>query len=316
LNNNLGIKVITNQDKRIRIKMSESNKQIARGTYHVLLFYRFVPLDDLISLKSKLLDALSNYEIKGRILIAPEGINGTLASWDDTHKSIINSLVQVDARFIYTDWKVTSAEGDNLPFVDLFIKISKELIGTGLLGRGIFDANCTEYSESSYGGLSESSTGIHLTPKEFHEVLLQYHQQRLNTTQDHKNKEHENIVLLDVRNDIEYQVGHFAGATNLETNYYSESWKRFDQILVDKLHASAESNTITTSGSSSSSSYSQNVPVVEGEEKKAKEVTSLTEAFPNTKIMMYCTGKIMMPTHDKSVYSPLTTLTLSISTIC
>jgi len=174
--------------------------------YKVLLFYRFVPLIDLDSLKEQLVKVLSTYENRGRILIAPEGINGTLASWDDTYQDLIEALVSVDSRFKHTDWKLTVGQGCELPFVDLFIKVTKELIGTGLLGKSILDQ--LEYSEDTYGGLAATSTGRHLTPREFHEEL----QRQLQLQKQQQSEQQQDAllggetILLDVRNDIEYQV--------------------------------------------------------------------------------------------------------------
>lgn len=196
--------------------------------YKVLLFYRFVPLQDLDSLKSQLTEALSKYTVRGRILLAPEGINGTLASWGDSYQDLIDALVGVDARFQHTDWKLTAGLGAELPFVDLFIKVTKELIGTGLLGKSVFDQ--LEYSEETYGGLAPTATGLHLSPREFHEEL-QRHLQKQQNEEEKGDRLDDETILLDVRNDIEYQMGHFKGATNLETNYFSESWRRIDDIL-------------------------------------------------------------------------------------
>lgn len=176
--------------------------------YKVLLFYRFTPLENLVLLKEKLTQVLSKYDNRGRILISPEGINGTLASWGDSYKDLIEALVTVDLRFKYTDWKLTVGRGQELPFIDLFIKITKELIGTGLLGKNVFDH--LEYSEGTYGGLAETSTGRHLTPQEFHEELKrQLESQKLESESKSINKEDilgGETILLDVRNDIEYQV--------------------------------------------------------------------------------------------------------------
>ena len=181
--------------------------------YKVLLFYRFTPLEDLDSLKEKLIKVLNQYDNRGRILLASEGINGTLASWGDTYQDLIEALVSVDSKLKYTDWKLTTGHGSELPFVDLFIKVTKELIGTGLLGKSVFDQ--LEYSEDTYGGLSAASTGLHLTPREFHEELQrQLELQKLPSEQQHSDNDDQDkpdvllgeTILLDVRNDIEYQV--------------------------------------------------------------------------------------------------------------
>ena len=192
--------------------------------YHVLLFYRFVKIDNLQTYNDRLIEILSPFNLKGRILLAPEGVNGTLAGWNDSYIDIIKALETFDPRLKHTDWKSSVGEGVDLPFIDLYIKPTKELIGTALLGKDIFDK--LEFSESTYGGLSESSTGVHLPPHEFHTKL---HTHIGNTEQTASNGH--KVILLDVRNDIEYQVGHFTNAINLQTNYYSESWSKIDDII-------------------------------------------------------------------------------------
>ena len=198
--------------------------------YHVLLFYRFIKIDDLQTYKDQLIEVLEPFNLKGRILLAPEGVNGTLAGWNDSYIDIIEALETFDPRLKHTDWKSSVGEGIDLPFIDLFIKPTKELIGTALLGKDIFDK--LEFSESTYGGLSELSTGVHLPPHEFHTKLHTNIDNTNNTynTQQIGSNDHK-IILLDVRNDIEYQVGHFTNAINLQTNYYSESWSKIDDII-------------------------------------------------------------------------------------
>lgn len=190
--------------------------------YTVLNFYRFLHLTHLETLKLSLTKKLTALNVQGRILIASEGINGTLAIYGHNgDKTLTDTLTKIDSKFNQLHWTVTYGKGEKLPFVDLFIKITNELIGTGLLGKGIFDDQ--RYSDETYGGLSADLTGVHLTPHEFHASLL-------NCNSGKKN------ILIDVRNDIEYQVGHFKDAIGLKTSIYSESWKSFDKILVPYLN--------------------------------------------------------------------------------
>lgn len=210
------------------------------SSYKVLLFYRFFGLEDLDSVKEKINELCLNRHLMGRILLANEGINGTLAGWDNQCDDIIKDLEQYDIRFKHTDWKVTTGMSVNhkLPFPDLYIKVVKELIGTGLLGKDFFDRQT--FSNDTYGGLDKELTGVHLTPQEWHHALQTFSQlpsdydnKSNNSTPETNNAdiEYSNKVLLDVRNDIEYQVGHFQGSTNLKVKTYAESWKSIDKIL-------------------------------------------------------------------------------------
>ena len=58
--------------------------------YIVATFYKFVPLKNLSELKSYLYNLCQNLDIFGTILLAPEGINGTIAGTQTSIKNIFN----------------------------------------------------------------------------------------------------------------------------------------------------------------------------------------------------------------------------------
>jgi predicted sulfurtransferase len=149
-------------------------------------------------------------------LVAPEGINGTLSGAtafviqeyirEMTNWNILNdcplpqgvNAVDNDtdrARlFANVDWKESSVEDDDddellEPFPDLKISIVKEIVSTGGLVRA---------EEVTTKG------GQHLTPEEFHQVLVD-----AGSGNDTKP-----VVLVDVRNTFEHDIGHFVHPTS------------------------------------------------------------------------------------------------------
>ena len=139
-------------------------------SYNIILFYRYVHIDDIQQLREKLLTICHEIGILGRILIAPEGINGTLAGSVLSIKSFIEYM-GTDTRFSNIDWKtthITGTEGNSLPFLSLSIRETKEIISCGR-AKEFINSN-SDFEEHSFGGLS--GTGNHLSPSEFHEVRI------------------------------------------------------------------------------------------------------------------------------------------------
>ena len=136
--------------------------------YTVILFYRYVNIDNVDILRVKLLKFCTALGILGRILVAPEGINGTLAGSATSIEAFMQYMSN-DERFTQVDWKCTHMEGstaNSLPFLSLSIRETKEIISCGRARE--FISSHSQYEEHSFGGLS--GTGEHLSPLQFHKV--------------------------------------------------------------------------------------------------------------------------------------------------
>jgi len=179
----------------------------------VVLFYKyFVPEEcpRLLSQHSefyvdKLLefqkDICTRLGLKGRILLSSEGINGTVSGRDrGTIQEYISTMDSFDLQdcglpggidevdddegerrklFRNIDWKESTVDdGLDEPFPDLKVSVVKEIVSTGGLVK-VDDI--------------PEHTGKHLSPEEWHRTLV----------------EEENVVLIDVRNTFEHDIGHF-----------------------------------------------------------------------------------------------------------
>ena len=185
--------------------------------YRVILFYRYVSIDDVPLLEVFLRQRCEDLGLLGRVLIAKEGINGTLAGSFPCIDAFIEWMAE-DIRFRLIDWK-SSIEIDqvaSLPFLNLSIRQVSELVSCGGKVRPYL-ASQSSFEPSTYGGLS--NTGTHLSPAEFHHAIE-------NLTTDG--------LLLDIRNQFEYDIGHFNNAKPLNCVTYSESWATIDGMLQDK----------------------------------------------------------------------------------
>jgi UPF0176 protein len=142
----------------------------------VLLYYKYVPIDDPESFKDEHLKLCKDIGLLGRIIVAPEGINGTVSGTFKQTQVYMDHL-KADPRFADMVFKIDEVEGHT--FKKMFVRHKKELV----TWRFEEDVNPNQLS------------GKRLSPKEFYEAL-----------QD------EDVIVIDGRNDYEYEIGHFKGA--------------------------------------------------------------------------------------------------------
>ena len=186
--------------------------------YNVVLFYKYFPLTE--SEQVQFIDELKcrceQNNMLGRILIAGEGMNGTLAgtcSSTNTFCEQISSFLLQRHGIINIDWKFSIDRGSEPPFLNLSIRQVKEIVGTGSTSE--FLKSVIRYDASVFGGISNS--GQHLNAHQFHNAL--------STANDNK-------IVLDIRNQFEYDIGHFEGSVNLATYTYSETFSALDKTLA------------------------------------------------------------------------------------
>jgi predicted sulfurtransferase/23S rRNA-/tRNA-specific pseudouridylate synthase len=215
---------------------------------YVILFYQYYPVDEHVdSLRDALHQLCSHLNLRGRILVAPEGINGTLAShrkdslqafiqalvYDDTAKcSDENGAMNCDderatavqeywkntpcpgLRMKYEDFKHSEVEEDDihLNVEDLTAKNGESAPPQPSLFPDLFIRKTKELINTGgvFANISLSQTGEgYMSPTEWHQELLQADR---NT----------DTVWIDCRNDKEYQLGHFVHAINPQTNTFQQ----------------------------------------------------------------------------------------------
>jgi len=123
--------------------------------------------------------------LRGRIIIAPEGLNGTVSGLrEDCEKYM--AYIKGDARFAKTDFKIE--EYHNNAFTKLHVRVKPEIVHSSL--RHI-DPN--------------ERTGVHLEPAEFKKM-----------------KDGDDVVILDVRSNYEHNVGKFKNAVTLDIENFRD----------------------------------------------------------------------------------------------
>jgi len=154
-------------------------------TYCVAALYHFTRLSDFEALKEPLLGMCNLLEIKGTLLLAREGINGTIAGTDDAIRQILDFL-RADPRLKELDHKESRAE--DLPFYRMKVRLKKEIVTMGVEG---VDPN--------------DMVGTYVNPADWNALISD-----------------PDVILIDTRNDYEVEIGSFEGAVNPETETFRE----------------------------------------------------------------------------------------------
>jgi len=145
--------------------------------YEVLLYYKYARIPDPEGYAAQHRALCQRLNLKGRILIAEEGINGTLSGLSGDTAEYRKHLDQ-DPITRGIAWKIDPS--DTHVFPKLSIKVRDEVV-TLDLGEDDFSP--------------EDLTATHLKPAEWREMM-----------QD------ENVIMIDARNDYEWEIGRFEGA--------------------------------------------------------------------------------------------------------
>ena len=96
-----------------------------------MALYKFVRLDDYQALRQPLLDVMTANGVKGTLLLAEEGINGTVAGPRDGMDRVLDWL-RSDSRLADLDYKESYC--DEMPFYRTKVKLKKEIVTLGVPG--------------------------------------------------------------------------------------------------------------------------------------------------------------------------------------
>jgi UPF0176 protein len=152
--------------------------------YPVILFYKYVPIADPRSFADSQRTLCAALGLKGRILIATEGINGTLAGPNEAVNQYMAGL-RADDRFREIEFKIS--DGDANTFPKLAVKVRPEIV---TLGAGPLPADQHN----------------HLSPREWKRMI----------------EEDAEVVVVDVRNRYESTAGRFAQAIACDIEHFRE----------------------------------------------------------------------------------------------
>jgi predicted sulfurtransferase len=166
-----------------------------------LLYYQYCIINDPVLMNQNQTKLCSDLGIKGRIRVSGEGLNGTVngtkSSIDEYIRVMIEDKDYIEINGGSIHWKKSTLvhrySFEDQIFTDLSCKVTKEVVS--------LDLSMNE--TISY--MNNSTPGIHLTPKEFHNKL----EQNNNIDIKGNTNESKGLVLIDCRNVYESRIGRF-----------------------------------------------------------------------------------------------------------
>jgi UPF0176 protein len=162
-------------------------------------FYRYVILENPHELRDELYIEWSSLDAFGRTYLANEGINAQM-SVPEHHWEEFKQKVFARKEFENIPFKI-AVEDDGKSFYKLKVKVRNKIVADGL-DDGTFDV---------------TNVGKHLTAKEFNEAL-----------------ERDDVVVVDMRNHYESEVGHFVKAICPDADTFREELPQVEEILKGK----------------------------------------------------------------------------------
>ncbi|MEM1371032.1 MAG: rhodanese-related sulfurtransferase [Pseudomonadota bacterium] len=155
----------------------------------VAALYHFHTLPDADSKRSELAKLACSAGVKGILLLAREGINGTIAGAPD---SIARVLAHIRAWPGFADIHVKYSETTGRPYTRLKVRIKAEIV---TMGQPDIDAG--------------ENRGTYVPPEAWNALISR-----------------DDVMVIDTRNDYECEIGSFAGALNPKTSTFSDfpSW--------------------------------------------------------------------------------------------
>lgn len=161
----------------------------------VAALYRFTPMDDYMALKSPLEKEMKQFGVKGSLLLAKEGINGTIAGDREGIDQVI-SFLRRDDRLREMDVKKSFC--DEMPFRRTRVRLKKEIVTMGVEGIDPL-----------------KSVGTYIDPKDWNALISD-----------------PDVTLIDTRNDYEFAIGTFQGAENPNTTSFRQFPEYVEQNLT------------------------------------------------------------------------------------
>ena len=146
----------------------------------VAAFYKFVALPDYRTIRESLQRRCEELGLLGSILLAEEGINGTISGCEANVRRLFDEL-RDDERFRNLHYKESWAEEQ--PFYRMKVRLKKEIVSLGVDG---VDPN--------------EAVGEYVAPEDWNELISR-----------------DDVRLIDTRNHYEYNLGTFKGAEDPDT---------------------------------------------------------------------------------------------------
>ncbi len=153
--------------------------------YMVSALYKFVTLKDFAELQEPILEICKANKVMGTILLAEEGINGTIAGPENGILAVLKYL-RADSRL--SDLPDKQSWADEAPFYRMKVRLKREIVTLG-----VAELNPSE------------NAGTYVKPSEWNELIAS-----------------DDVLVVDTRNDYEVEIGTFEGALDPKTTSFRE----------------------------------------------------------------------------------------------
>lgn len=163
--------------------------------HYVLLYYCYSTIADPELFRDEHHALCLELDLRGRIIVAPEGLNGTVSGSQESCKKYMEA-VTADPRFAHTEFKVDV--NDQPAFEKLHIRVKPEIV----------------HSSLSHVNPAEQ-TGGYIEPEEFRQILKEGD---------------EDTIILDVRSNYEHMVGKFKNALTLDIDNFRDFPEKMEEL--------------------------------------------------------------------------------------
>ena len=169
----------------VLVQLNKLKGSMMPKQYVTCAMYKFVALPHFTSLRAPLLEAMTSNQIFGTLLLAAEGINGTVSG---TREGIDNLLHWINQQPGLENIDSKESYDDKIPFYRTKVKLKKEIVTMGVEGID-----------------PKRTVGTYVKPEDWNDLISD-----------------PDVVLVDTRNDYEVQVGTFKNAIDPKTTSFRE----------------------------------------------------------------------------------------------
>jgi len=165
--------------------------------YTILLYYCYTKIKDPEAFKAQHHLFCIEHNLRGRIIIAHEGINGAISGLKADCESYMENLHN-DSRFSHTEFKIEAFESH--AFQKLNVRVKDEIVHSGLKNID-----------------PTTRTGEYIEPKEFKQL-----------------KDEDDVVIVDVRSNYEHNVGKFKNAISFDIDNFRDFPEKVKELEKHK----------------------------------------------------------------------------------
>ncbi|MCR9136518.1 MAG: rhodanese-related sulfurtransferase [Alphaproteobacteria bacterium] len=179
--------------------IAEPNSDTGSAGFLVAALYHFTPLPHFASLQKPLQEVCDRHGVKGTLLLADEGINGTISGTD---QGIAEVLAHLRSLSPFADLEHKESRAQTMPFNRMKVRLKKEIVTMGVDNIDPLE-----------------SVGTYVDPQDWNALISD-----------------PDTIVIDTRNDYETAIGQFEGAIDPKTKSFREfpDWVRNKADLSKK----------------------------------------------------------------------------------